>query len=385
MNKEEQFSEFCQLSGRVLNGEASEAEKSMHRQMISQSSEFRDIYYFLKPHWNNLHRIDWVNTRDDWQKFRSEVISTTKPAVSSPELSSSATFRKLIPYAAAVAILVSVSWWLLISWGVLFPHELVSTRIEAPAGSRTRVALPDGSWVWLNAGSTLEYSNDFNIRSRRLKLSGEAFFEVTKSKKPFIVHTSLIRIQVLGTSFNVKAYPDDAYTEATLVSGSIQIKKEGKEGPVFKDITLQPNQKAVFSHSDGGLQLSQLDAQMDSGEEHVETKPVISNVTVRRRNDLTPEIGWKDGILVLEREPFTSLMRRLERLYNVEFVFDDQNLKNYHYSGKLVELTLEQMMLAIKETSPINYRIEDKVVYISTNPEYLHKYQILTTPKHSNN
>ena len=118
--------------------------------------------------------------------------------------------------------------------------------IEAQNGSRSRSVLPDGSTVWLNAGSKLYYENDFTGATREVRLEGEAFFDVVKkTDRPFIVHTSGIDIKVLGTAFNVKSYPEDKTVETTLYRGSVKVfrHEESETGAIH----LKPNEKLILS------------------------------------------------------------------------------------------------------------------------------------------
>ena len=115
-------------------------------------------------------------------------------------------------------------------------------------GSRTHLTLPDGTMVWLNAGSRLSYGKNYNTATREVNLTGEAFFDVAhNTQKPFLIHTARIDVQVLGTSFNVKSYPTDRTTEATLIRGSIEVSI--KDRPSEK-IILRPDEKLVVANDD---------------------------------------------------------------------------------------------------------------------------------------
>ena len=131
------------------------------------------------------------------------------------------------------------------------PPVAVVNEINTAEGSRTHLTLPDGTKVWLNAGSHLSYGKTYNAATREVNLTGEAFFDVARnSQKPFLIHTARIDIQVLGTSFNVKSYPTDRTTEATLIRGSIEVSI--KDRPSEK-IILRPNEKLVIANDDSSL------------------------------------------------------------------------------------------------------------------------------------
>jgi transmembrane sensor len=130
------------------------------------------------------------------------------------------------------------------------------TTITAPIGSKSKITLSDGTNVWLNAGSTIKYNENFNKKDRSVELVGEGYFEVTKNKAlPFIVNTNEIRVMALGTAFNIKAYPDEDSVETTLVSGSL-IVEGNKKG---KKILLAPNQRATYFNNEGNVYISELE------------------------------------------------------------------------------------------------------------------------------
>ena len=282
-----------------------------------------------------------------------------------------------LPYAAAAMLLIIISFFLFLYKPE--PSSVQFTTIDVPLGSTSHVMLPDGSGVWLNAGTTLSYSSGFNKDTRQVKLTGEAYFEVKSQQLPFMVSIPELNITVLGTRFNVKAYPDDDAIETTLESGKLMIEKADETGQHFDNIILQPNQKATFFRDRDILTLNQFnDAEKRVSEPAPQQQQgVISQITVRQKRDISPELSWKEGILQVENEPLSRLARRLERRYGITFVFNDDELKDYIYSGTLKEITLEQVMHVLKLTSPINYDIIDQEVFLSVDPETMPKYKKL--------
>ncbi len=373
---------FWVLVVRVLDGYASDEETRTFRELLLSDGEFMDNYMHLKNNWDNLKQLEdfeKVDLEKKWEKVSSRIAGSQSGA-GSRSASISINDRKkpliyrVLPYAAVVTLLVAVS--ALLVWYVTTPSltEGHYTRVEAPVGSKAIIDLPDGSNVSLNAGSTLIYSDAFNVENRQIVLEGEAFFEIAEKDLPFIVTAHEIRIKALGTSFNLKAYSDDDYIEATLVTGLLLIERADEEGPYFEDIILEPNQKATFFREEERVSLVEEEARIeDPIVADVVSRPIVG-VEVARKLDITPEIGWKDGVIFVESEPLHKLARRLERLYNVSFVFKDKELKSYRYSGRLRELTLEQVLQAMKLTSPIDYSIEDQVVTIRENPLTRYKY-----------
>ena len=165
-------------------------------------------------------------------------------------------------------------------------------RVIIPYGRSSQVMLSDGTKVWLNAGSQLMYPSVFSKNQREVLLIGEAFFDVIRNEEsPFIVRTDFVDIEVLGTNFDVSAYPDDRIFETILVSGSIsvEIKKEGFLSGKEK-VVLNPNQMISLNKKEGVSKVSEV--------------------------DVSVYISWKDGMLKFEKQDLSRVLRKLERYYN---------------------------------------------------------------------
>ena len=231
------------------------------------------------------------------------------------------------------------------------------SEVIAPMGSRTEMNLPDGSKVWLNAGSKLRYSDNFNKSNRDLSLEGEAYFQVEKNKQlPLIVNALGVNVKVVGTTFNIKAYPTENTISTTLVEGKVIL--ESEKYNFGNNIVMLPNQKAVFSKTDRKLVITTID-------------------------DLYSEISWKDNQLIIKAEELSELAVKLERKYNVKIAFDSENIKLYKFSGTLQDETLQQVLDVIKVSAPINYQIRGKDILLKLNTERINIYNKLL--KNSNN
>lgn len=241
----------------------------------------------------------------------------------------------------------------------------------SPLGSRSFVKLADGSKVWLNAGSTLKYKNSYGVNNRDLQLTGEAFFEVEKNKDlPFIVKTSEIDIIALGTKFNVKAYSEENTIETTLIEGSVKL--ESSTVTLKEDLFLKPNEKAVFTKKNQTLELTQKQQQTKENKRIIKPKlEIIESI------EPEPIISWKDQRWVINNEKLGELAVKLERRYDVNFIFDNELLKDYAFRGTLEDETLEQIMEAIKFSSPIKYVIDKKTVYVTADGKKMEKFKYL--------
>lgn len=248
--------------------------------------------------------------------------------------------------------------------------DIAISEYIIPYGSRSQAVLPDGSKVWLNAGSKLKYNSQFGHDNRNISLEGEAYFDVTKDNNlPFIVNTSELTIKVLGTAFNVKAYPDENFIETTVERGIVQVMGDVINTQNQNNIILKANQKLLYSKNSVLEEDSNIKNVNKATPESVindETEATlhVDHVSTKKYT------SWKDNRWIIEREELQSLTVKLERRYNVSIIISDENLKHYIFSGVLENETLEQVLEAIKLTAPIVYKIDQKQVILSRNTYY---------------
>jgi transmembrane sensor len=237
-------------------------------------------------------------------------------------------------------------------WNVFRSHnikvrELAYNEIIVPLGEKAQIILSDGSHVWINSASKLRYPVMFGETSRDVTLEGEAFFDVVKKHgKTFVVNTRDVKVNVLGTAFNVKCYPGDDKTQTIVVRGEVKV--EDIHGDQ-KAIIIKPNEMATLQ---GRIMPDQ-------------TTSHLNLITVRK---VDPEslVSWKDQLLVFNGESFEDLTIKMERWFNVRIKIDDMELKTERYSGKFVHNeTVYQVLEAIKITTPIVYKVEKDTIVIS--------------------
>jgi len=208
--------------------------------------------------------------------------------------------------------------------------KVTDQTISTPYGAKANFELPDGSKIWLNSGSKLIYPNKFGME-RSIYLEGEAFLEVKKGNKPFVVNNSYGQVRVLGTRFNIKAYSDEA-CEVTLVEGSLKVQNNNR-----KEALLQPHYQTYQEGQDLIIR-------------HVDTEIFTS---------------WKDGKLIFEKEPFDHIVRRLERWYNVKIDVKDDAVKNLRYTGTIEMESFSEVLELIKTTTPIVYSFDKNTRILS--------------------
>lgn len=176
-------------------------------------------------------------------------------------------------------------------------------------GKRVKVCLPDKSIVWVNSGSRLIFPEKFEKKKREVYLFGEGYFEVAKSKVvPFYVQTISMDVKVLGTKFNVSAYPEDDKIETVLKEGSVQI--ESKDSKWFPEKTiLKPEQKAIFDKNTNNVKVEEV---------------VPEHYTL-----------WKEGLITVEDETLQGVIKKVERYFNIDIEIQNEKKKDIKISGKL--------------------------------------------------
>ncbi len=228
-------------------------------------------------------------------------------------------------------------------------------------GSRTHLTLPDGTLVWLNAGSRLSYGKNFNTTTREVNLTGEAFFDVAhNTQKPFLIHTTRIDVEVLGTRFNVKSYPSDRTTEATLIRGSIEVLIRDRPS---EKIILRPDEKLVVANDTGILHRLNpgKTAAVGAGDPLV----AVRKPTYEPKTGAIIETSWVDNKLTFREESFADLASRMERWYGVTIHFADRSLEQLQFTGSFKEETIDQALDALKYTARFSYQTEGNLIIIN--------------------
>jgi ferric-dicitrate binding protein FerR (iron transport regulator) len=207
--------------------------------------------------------------------------------------------------------------------------------VTTTKGNQFHIVLPDGTTVYLNAGTTLRYPTSFTGNQRRVDISGEAWFEVAKhADQPFVVSIDKgPEIEVLGTSFNVNAYKDESSFDATLVEGSIRVVKESRS------VIVKPGQQARIANSGTSPPSTGAASQSTRAGE---------KITLIPNADIDKALAWKNGIFDFEGVGLHEMMRQLERWYDIEVVYE-QNLPDIKFFGKISrKLDLATVLEALK-------------------------------------
>jgi Fe2+-dicitrate sensor, membrane component len=208
----------------------------------------------------------------------------------------------------------------------------VNQEVITQPGTKSHLFLPDSTEVWLNCASTLKFPSVFKGSERRISLQGEAIFKVFKNKKkPFIVSTSAMDIQAVGTEFNVSAYSGDLRLSTTLAEGKVKITDKAD---VSKIIFLDPGSQVNYDTSNKIYKT-----------ENVRVKDVIA---------------WREGVLIFNETPFYEVVGKLSRWFNADIQLTEQSIANYRFTGTFTSESLEQVMELLTLTTPITYEINKR-------------------------
>jgi len=201
-------------------------------------------------------------------------------------------------------------------------YTSIIETVTTPYGARTSFKLPDGSEVWLNSGSKISFPKQYG-KVRNVELLGEAYFEIVKDGKPFVVKTNLGTVEVMGTSFDAKAYADEPF-ETTLVEGSVKVCNNTNQVA-----TLKPSQQTTITPANE-LSLKDVNTELST--------------------------SWREGRLMFVKEPFGKVARQLERWYNVKIELQGEKLKKLGYTGTIEMETFGEVLELINTTTPIKYK-----------------------------
>ncbi len=212
-------------------------------------------------------------------------------------------------------------------------EPMVYNTLITPKGGNYRLTLSDGTEVWLNANTSIKYPVRFTDNTREVFLKGEAFFDVQHNGKPFIVNTQETDIRVLGTSFNVFAYDNEPYTSTTLVEGSIKLSTSESEK------TLVPNEQAnVFTN-----------------QTEIQVKTVNTEIFT----------SWIKGKIEFEEESLEAVMRRLARLYDFDYEFEDNTLKDFHFTARIDNTQpISNILKMLEMTTDVHFKLKDNTIII---------------------
>lgn len=321
-----------QITGK-LTGEAAEGRDEAVDQWLASDRLNRGVFSRLSEIWN-YHPPGDLDTSGIYRRVRERITRNKGKS----------RFQHLVYYTLRISAIVFLLAGTTVLIRMLAGQEqetpIARNEISVPRGSRTSVVLPDSSKVWLANQSKLTYPGSLQGDHREVELTGEAYFEVAHhDSKPFVVHFGKHRIRVLGTKFSVTAYPEDQVVKAELISGKVVF--DIQTGGRYQSVEMKPGERLSYNNTDKTITEGKVDAGFYD--------------------------YWLKGVYTFKDETLESLARKIERIYNTEIVFRDEQLKGKRYSGSFsVDDNLYNFIESIRQISidPIGYKMEKNKLYL---------------------
>jgi ferric-dicitrate binding protein FerR (iron transport regulator) len=314
----------------------SDAEESRYvYSLFAEKEDSDELKYYLKDEWKKYlethegenYNLSWLLDRIH---HRIHVIENRKKQTLT---------RKIYRWYSVAAAVLLVP--LLIAGGIWFTKQPavetvfvtenpVTSTIHAPLGSRISFNLPDGTRGWLNSGSSLEYQLPFR-NNRQITVKGEAWFDVAgDASHPFEISAGRSKVKVLGTKFNLNAYPEEKYVEVVLEEGKVAFSVPGSSCVA----ELKPNERLIYNNDSVHIAMT----------------------------DPSKYAAWVEGKLMFRGDPMPEVARRIARWYNVEVELADKDLETDVIRGTFQDDSLEEVLRYMSMTSPIRYRIIDRKI-----------------------
>lgn len=292
----------------MFSGQATDGELTQIRQWVNESAQNRETFYHERALFDALQ----LNNFQAAIRTKKRTVSLWKWAGGI----AAATIALFLLYNVPVYLQKNIQ------------QEVALNTIKVPPGQRVEVTLADGTHIWLNARSEFSYPASFNGDKREVRLKGEAFFDVAKSKdKKFIVNTGRCEVEVLGTQFNVEAYNENEFSTA-LLRGSVKVTDKSQPD---ESVVLEPNN--AVSLQNGKLKVTPI-------------------------TDLNP-YSWKEGLITFKDIRFRDLMKKLEKNYGVRIIIESHNLDDYACSGKFrISDGIEEVLRALQQDARFTFKRE---------------------------
>ena len=317
---------------RLFSGEADQVEKKIIEEWLGESAENKKLYADLREIWLSTgiqNNADNYNLEEAILKFRGQISQERY------QLKNQFNIRQFLKYAAIFIMVIALPFSYYLGTRNVQTDNSITT-ISCAFGDKSSIVLPDSSRVWLNSGSKLTFNSDFKGTSRNVTLEGEAFFSVSKDKEhPFRVKTKDIDIEVLGTKFNLKAYPEEINVTTTLVEGSLEISSKTQH------TRIKPDQRLVFNKENKKMALLEI-------------------------KDTSADTEWKDGRLVIRNESLDELAPKLRRWFDVDIVFADEKVKQRRFTGVLERESILEVISYFDLSKYVECRIQGNKIIIES-------------------
>lgn len=366
------------LINKYLGGELSDEEVKKLHDWVTKDDSNRKYFAQVKSAWTaaalvNDERGLNINKETELFNYRRAIQQTSGnqtyriKTIHSGNRSSWNVFLKV---AALLLLFYSLG---ITTYNFIVSRQVAYNEVVTRNGEKSQLTLADGSKIWLNSNTRLRYPVQMDAKHVNLYLEGEAFFDVNKIPgRSITVNTSDLKIDVLGTAFNVKSYSEDGIAEATLVRGKITI--DGQQKKLKQQLVLQPNQHVTYIVSSEQLVVKELESTDENVEVEIQKNQEIqapllkkepkSKMILTEKVDTDLFTSWKDGKLVFKSERFEDLALRMERWYDVKIEITDHKLKDSRYTGTFEKESIEQALKALSLSLPFVYEIDQNNITI---------------------
>jgi ferric-dicitrate binding protein FerR (iron transport regulator) len=309
---------------RLFSGEANPDEKHEIRVWLNQSPRNKKLFSDLREIWLSAgvrENIDNYDLNKAIEIFKQKIQPPIRKIFSQQ-------LGNVLQYAAIFLIIVGLPVFYFLGKNNSMTEESYTT-ISCPYGDKSTINLPDGSIVYLNSGSKLTFNNNFHHQFRGVSIEGEGYFSVVENPKiPFIVKAADLEVKVLGTKFNVKAYPTENVISTTLEEGKIEL------GINNQRVLLKPGQRLDYYT--------------------LEKKMTFYDLV-----DITPDVEWKEGRLIFRNESLEELELKLERWFDVDIDFADEDVKQRRFTGIIERESILETLSYFNLSQHVGYRIKN--------------------------
>lgn len=331
MQTEKQYPDIDQLIDLYFTGKADKASLAKLENWIHQSEEHQKYVRNKVELWFSASVSGDVTDFDKdkaFERFKQRITTAPKAHTSIRPI-----FWKHMGRAAAIVLILLLPFATYWKGKETIKQTFADMTVEAPMGARTKLYLPDGTLVWLNAGSKITYSQGFGVDDRCLSLEGEGYFEVTHNKEiPFEIKTHEVGLKVLGTKFNFKNYPDDKEITVNLMEGKVALQNKLRAMP---ELYLEPSEKMTLNKQTGEMK--------------------------KTRTNVTNSNIWTQDELFFDEELLEDIAKKLMRSYDIKIEIAD-SLKNHRFYGsfKIMGNTIDEVLETIASTNRMKYRYENE-------------------------
>jgi ferric-dicitrate binding protein FerR (iron transport regulator) len=316
----------AEIFERYFKGQVNDEEKAWVESLFAEGEKNHLLCQYMEENWGNIDS-EYTGPIPDL----SHILRDLHKDIHSDKSHPKNPVKRIISIYSRVAAILLIP---LIAAGLIYMHRLTAASakdnktvasIYAPLGSRVSFTLPDNTTGMLNSGSKLSYSLPFSNK-RNVDLEGEAWFEVKKdTSHPFEIKAGASTVNVVGTCFNLSAYPTEDYVEVVLLQGKVNF----SSGKSHELVSVLPSERLIYHNGE-----------------------VIKNAV-----DPDKYTAWTEGKLVFRNEPMAEVARKIERWYNIKMKLADKDLEKYSFRATFEDDSLEDVLRFICLTSPIRYSI----------------------------